>query len=47
MGDQKLSRECIILIEVLWDVQVGKQIFTLGVVVGRVGVDPKDIYICI
>jgi len=42
--DPKLSRERFILIEVLWYVQVGNQIFTLGV--GRVGADSKDTSIC-
>jgi hypothetical protein len=42
--DLKLSRERIILIEVLWYVQVGNQIFILGV--GIVGADPEGICIC-
>jgi hypothetical protein len=41
--DPKLSRERIILIEVLWYVQVGNHIFTFGVGVGSVGADPEDI----
>jgi len=46
VNDPKLSRERIILIEVLWYVQVGNQNFTLGLGVGSVGADLGDICIC-
>ena len=45
VSDPKLSRERIILIEALWYVQVGNQIFTLGLRVESVGADPEDICI--
>jgi hypothetical protein len=37
VSNPKLSRERIILIEVLWYVQVGNQIFTMGLGPGNVG----------
>jgi len=42
--DPKPNRERIVLVEVLWNVSVDNQIFTLGV--GSVVADPEDICVC-